>query len=141
MIQAPERQERVYPEDTLFVIGTDDQVLAFKHYLEEHSPLRSKSKLAEDELTLQRVEIAPDSPLVGSSIKDSRIRELTKGLIVGIERDEERMLNPESSVVLQAYDLLWIVGNTRRIKVFEKGMSKVSENNNRVYLAEETNDE
>ena len=30
------------------------------------------------------------------------------------------MLNPESSVMLQANDLLWIVGNNRRIKVLEK---------------------
>jgi CPA2 family monovalent cation:H+ antiporter-2 len=126
-IQAPDRQERMYPEDTLYVIGTDDQVGAFKNYLELHSPVRTKNILPEDELTLQRIEVLPRSALAGKSIKESEIRERTKGLIVGIERKGERILNPESSVILLPGDLLWIVGNTRRIKVLEKGMSKKTE--------------
>ncbi len=135
-IQAPVQQERIYPEDTLFVIGTDDQVIAFKSYLEELSPAHTKDILPEDELTLQRLEIANYSPLIGSSIKESKIRELTKGLIVGIERGEERILNPDSSVVLQANDLLWIVGNTKRVRVLQKNMSKFSEKIDTTYLAE-----
>jgi CPA2 family monovalent cation:H+ antiporter-2 len=117
----------MYPEDTLYVIGTDDQVGAFKNYLELHSPVRTKNILPEDELTLQRIEVLPRSALAGKSIKESEIRERTKGLIVGIERKGERILNPESSVILLPGDLLWIVGNTRRIKVLEKGMSKKTE--------------
>lgn len=119
-IQAPDRQERIYPEDRLFVIGTDDQVISFKKHLEENSPTRSAKAALEDELTLQRIEIKENSFIAGKTIKDSGIRERTKGLIVGIERNGERILNPESTVVLQPNDLLWIVGNTKRIKVFEK---------------------
>jgi CPA2 family monovalent cation:H+ antiporter-2 len=119
-IQAPDRQERIYPEDRLFVIGTDDQVISFKKHLEENSPTRSAKAALEDELTLQRLEIKEGSFIAGKTIKDSGIRERTKGLIVGIERNGERILNPESNVVLQPNDLLWIVGNTKRIKVFEK---------------------
>jgi CPA2 family monovalent cation:H+ antiporter-2 len=62
--------------------------------------------------------------VVGKTIKESEIRELTKGLIVGIERSGERLLNPESSVTLQSGDVLWIVGNPKRILVFEKTMAK-----------------
>jgi K+/H+ antiporter YhaU regulatory subunit KhtT len=43
---------------------------------------------------------------------------------VGIERSGERLLNPESSVTLQSGDVLWIVGNPKRILVFEKTMAK-----------------
>ncbi len=123
-IQAPARTERVYPDDTLFVIGTDEQVTAFKHYLDENSPTRVKKIMPEDELTLQRVEIGYGAEVVGKTIKESEIRELTKGLIVGIERSGERLLNPESSVTLQSGDVLWIVGNPKRILVFEKTMAK-----------------
>lgn len=108
----------------LYVIGTDDQVEAFKRYLAQASPVRSRHVLVEDELTLRRIEIAESAPVVGKSIKESEIRERTKGLIVGIERDGERLLNPESSVTLQAGDLLWVVGNTRRLLVFEKSLSR-----------------
>lgn len=124
-IQAPDRQERIYPEDRLFVIGTDDQVISFKKHLEENSPSRSAKAALEDELTLQRIEVKEDSVIAGKTIKDSEIRERTKGLIVGIERNGERILNPESTVILQPNDLLWIVGNTKRIKVFEKITGRV----------------
>ncbi len=126
-IQAPDRQERIYPEDRLFVIGTDEQVLAFKKHLEECSPTPTSLKVApEDELTLQRLEIAPGAALDGLTIKESEIRERTKGLVVGIERNGSRILNPESGVVLQANDVLWIVGNFKRIKVFEKNTAGVT---------------
>jgi CPA2 family monovalent cation:H+ antiporter-2 len=125
-IQAPGRGVRVYPDDTLYIIGTDEQVLAFKDYLIENSPARMKKILPEDELILQQIEVEEGSALVGKSIKQSEIRERTKGLIVGIERDGQRLLNPESYVTLQANDVLWIVGNTKRIMVFEKTMSKTN---------------
>lgn len=128
-IQAPDRQERIYPEDTLYVIGTDDQVIAFKKYLDFCSPTRSRNILPEDELTLQRIEVLPDSVLAGKTIKESSIRERTKGLVVGIERNDERILNPDSTAMIKAGDQLWIVGNTRRIMVLEKMITKTSYNN------------
>jgi len=119
-IPVPDRKERIYPEDVLHVIGTDDQIEEFKKYLKQSSPVKVKRTLSAEELSLQRLEIAEDSPLNGKTIKDSGVRERTKGLIVGIERDGERILNPDSSAILLANDLLWIVGNNRRIKVLEK---------------------
>ena len=32
------------------------------------------------------------------------------GIVVGIERKSERLLNPDSTVAIQNSDLLWIVG-------------------------------
>jgi monovalent cation:H+ antiporter-2, CPA2 family len=124
VIQAPDRQERIYPEDVLYVIGTDDQLGAFKKYLFDSSPARSSQVAPEDEIVLRRIEILEGAYVVGKTIKESEIRERTKGLIVGIERDGERLLNPESSVTLHANDLLWMVGNTRRLMVFEKILAR-----------------
>jgi CPA2 family monovalent cation:H+ antiporter-2 len=49
------------------------------------------------------------------SIRESRIREFTKGLVVGIERNDERILNPDSSTVFEWHDVVWIVGDRRKI--------------------------
>ena len=119
-IHVPDRLEKIYPGDVLYVIGTDEQVEAFKKYLELNSRMVINYKSSEQEVSLQQLEITEGSELEGASIKDSRIRERTKGLIVGIERKGERMLNPESNVVLEAHDVLWIVGNTKRIKLLLK---------------------
>jgi CPA2 family monovalent cation:H+ antiporter-2 len=118
-IQTPDRQERIYPEDMLYVIGTDDQILSFKKHLQESS-IEQVKRAPEEELSLQWFEIYEGSLLAGKTIKDSSIRERAKGLVVGIERNNTRILNPESDTVLNAGDLLWIVGNKRRIKVLEK---------------------
>lgn len=119
-INVPDRFERIYPGDELFVIGTDEQVEAFKKYMELNSRTIVNYSSAEPEVSLTPLEIIPGSELDGASIKESAIRERTKGLIVGIERGAERIINPESSVVLQANDLLWIVGNEKRIKLLLK---------------------
>lgn len=119
-IHVPDRLEKVYPGDILYVIGTDEQVEAFKKYLELNSRTVINYKSSEQEVSLQQLEITEGSELEGASIKDSRIRERTKGLIVGIERKGARMLNPESNVVLESHDVLWIVGNTKRIKLLLK---------------------
>lgn len=128
-IYAPDRMERIYPEDILFIIGTDDQVVAFKTYLERHSSAQIRQVTIEEELTLQRIEVPVDAALAGKTIKESSIRERTRGLIVGIERRGLRMLNPESSLQLEGGDLLWIVGNTRRVRAFEKALQKSRSHN------------
>ncbi|HEU4607827.1 MAG TPA: TrkA C-terminal domain-containing protein, partial [Chitinophagaceae bacterium] len=48
---------------------------------------------------------------------ESGIREKAKGIIVGIERNGQRILNPESNTVFQEGDIIWIVGSVRRLNV------------------------
>jgi CPA2 family monovalent cation:H+ antiporter-2 len=123
VINVPNRSERVFPDDILYVIGTDEQLEAFKQYLTTNSTTSSLLQtgvLPDDNISLQLLDIKEGSEFSGKTIKDSAIRERTKGLVVGIERGGERILNPESSVVLEPNDLVWIVGNKKRIKLLGK---------------------
>lgn len=119
-INTPQRDERIYPGDKLFVIGTDEQVEAFSSFLQKDDRDVTKQALNEQNVTLQQLTVSKTSPLVGKSIKESAIRERTHGLIVGIERHGERILNPESHVVIEADDVIWIAGHKNRILVFMK---------------------
>lgn len=119
-INTPQRDERIYPGDKLFVIGTDEQVEAFSSFLQKDDRDVTKQALNEQNVTLQQLTVGKTSPLVGKSIKESAIRERTHGLIVGIERNGERLLNPESHVVIEADDVIWIAGHKNRILVFMK---------------------
>lgn len=121
-MNAPQRDERIYPGDKLFVIGTDEQVEAFSAFLQKDDRDVTKKALNEQNVTLQQLFVSSQSPLVGKSIKESAIRERTHGLIVGIERNGERILNPESNVVIQAEDVIWIAGHRARLLVFSKEM-------------------
>lgn len=121
-LNAPQRDERIYPGDKLFVIGTDEQVEAFSAFIQKDDRDVTKKTLNEQNVTLQQLNVRKGSPLVGKSIKESAIRERTHGLIVGIERDGQRILNPESHVLIEAEDVIWIAGHKNRILVFLKEM-------------------
>ena len=129
VINVPDRNERVYPGDNLYIIGNDEQIEAFKKYLDQHSKIHINYKSPEQEVSLLQIEIVKHSEFIGKSIKGSGFREKTKGLIVGIERGETRILNPESSVMLELNDILWVVGNKKRIRLLaRKGLVSKHDN-------------
>jgi len=66
-------------------------------------------------MTLQKIVINSRSALLGQSIRQSGIREKTQGLVVGVERNGQRILNPASELVFENEDTVWIVGNNKRI--------------------------
>lgn len=113
-IPAPGRYERLYPGDKMFVIGTDEQLEAFKKYLE---PENGQSLVAQEtrEVVLKKLTLEENSELLGQTIRNSGIREKTNGLIVGIERDGTRILNPESNTIFATGDRVWIVGDAELI--------------------------
>jgi monovalent cation:H+ antiporter-2, CPA2 family len=118
-INIPIRTERLFPGDEISVIGTDEEVKLFKIYLDKHEIDAPETKVKED-IILQQLELK-NRVCIGKSIRESQIREKTHGIIVGIERNGKRILNPESHLVLEADDILWIAGNKKKINEFLKG--------------------
>jgi CPA2 family monovalent cation:H+ antiporter-2 len=114
MIPTPQRDEKLYPNDKVLIIGTDDQLAAVKPLFEGDSS-EEIAPFPKRDMTLQKIVINRSSPVYGQSIRDSGIREQTQGLIVGIERNGERILNPDSTIVFEKDDVVWIVGNTKKI--------------------------
>ncbi|MFT3794274.1 cation:proton antiporter [Flavobacterium sp.] len=110
-INIPNRNERLFPGDEICVIGTDDQVLAFQKYLDQNE-IEPSENVTEAEIVLQQFELR-DEDYIGKSIRESQLREKTNGLVVGIERGGKRILNPDSLLVLEPYDILWIVGEKK----------------------------
>lgn len=115
-INIPIRTERLFPGDEISVIGTDNQVIAFRNYLDQNE-IDLPEEVVEDEIILQQFELK-NRICIGKTIRESQIREKTHGIIVGIERNGKRILNPESNIILQADDILWIAGNKKKIASF-----------------------
>ena len=117
LIYAPSREEKLYPHDEIGVIGTDHQLQRFTRMVEsreeENNP--EVDALAE-EISLEKIVVDEHTALKGKTIRDSGIRERTKGLVVGIERNGERILNPSSDTVFEWGDIVWLVGEERRIQ-------------------------
>ncbi|KQR68207.1 cation:proton antiporter [Pedobacter sp. Leaf176] len=116
-IPTPGRDERLYPNDNLLLIGADDQLASVKALLEVDIPDTEQEKTFPDkEMTLQKVVVSTESPVYGLSIRNAGIREKAQALIVGIERGTSRILNPSSDFVFDNGDVIWIVGNNKKIK-------------------------
>ncbi|PKH67350.1 sodium:proton antiporter [Flavobacterium sp. ALD4] len=118
MVKIPTKNERLFPGDEICVIGTDAQVKEFKTYLHQHE-FEAPKNIEKTEITLQQLELNKEE-LIGKSISESRIREKANGMVVGIERNGKRLLNPESDLILQKNDILWVVGDKKRMSKFFK---------------------
>ncbi len=115
MIPTPSRDERLYPHDKVLIIGSDDQLASVKPLFEGQAETNEEIDFPKNEMTLQKVVINSQSPIYKQSIRDSGIREKSQGLVVGIERKGNRILNPDSNLVFENEDIVWIVGNHKKI--------------------------
>lgn len=119
VINVPDRDQRIYPHDKVSVIGTDEQLQKFKKHLDA-SRVEPDLEPLKHSVTLEHFTISKTSRLVGKSIRNSGIRERTRGLVVGVERLGSRMLNPPSDFVFEEGDTIWIVGNEIRIMILAR---------------------
>jgi CPA2 family monovalent cation:H+ antiporter-2 len=112
-IALPGREQVIYPNDTLLVLGTDHQVQRLKVLIRaEEEPVQQNM----NDVALFNYFIGDNDALAGKTIRTSGLRDKANALVVGIERNNDRILNPESDTVLQANDNLFIVGDPRQIK-------------------------
>ncbi len=112
-IIVPGGQERLFPFDKVTLVGTDEQLKLLKPVLE---PSQSQLPALHPEVTLRQLTVDEKFPFLGMSIRDSRIRERTHGLIVGLERDGQRMLNPDPATVFRKGDIVWLSGERNLIR-------------------------
>jgi CPA2 family monovalent cation:H+ antiporter-2 len=105
-ITAPNRDQMLMPLDRLYLIGTDEQLANFEKDLRLHVYPAGEQH---EEMHLEALLLNEASPFIGKAIRDSGVREEFKGLVVGLERQGQRYLNPDSAMILEPGDLLWLV--------------------------------
>ncbi|SDM00874.1 monovalent cation:H+ antiporter-2, CPA2 family [Catalinimonas alkaloidigena] len=115
-IVAPNGAEPLFPGDKLTVVGTDEQLQRFKPTV---APTPAQVVHTTPEVMLKQLMVDAQFPFLGKSIREARIREKTHGLVVGIERGGQRMLNPDPATVFQLGDVVWISGEKQLILSLE----------------------
>jgi len=115
MIYAPKYREIIFPYDQLGAIGTDEALEAFTQMAADSTTTESGANVSPEEIVLEKLMVDERTQLKGLSIKESNIREKTDGLVVGIERNGERILNPTSTTIFEWDDVVWLVGNRKKI--------------------------
>jgi CPA2 family monovalent cation:H+ antiporter-2 len=120
LIYAPGRNTKLLPFDHVGIIATDEQMQVFKPVFDTAEKIDPKEYNIED-IIVQKIVVDEHNKLKGQTIRGSGIRERTNGLVVGIERNKERMLNPDSTTLLEWGDIVWIVGERKKIQQLNKG--------------------
>mgnify|MGYP001038509213 CR=1 FL=1 len=115
LIHAPGRNEKLYPLDHVGIIATDEQMQVFKPVFDTSQPLE-KNAISVSDIALQKIVVDEYTKLKGLTIRSSGIREKTNGLVIGIERSDTHLLNPDSNTVFEWDDIVWIVGDRKKIQ-------------------------
>lgn len=113
LIHTPDRNQILMPYDKVGIIATDDQFQIFKIIFDSRELVPEQNT---DHIKLGKILINHHSPAKGLSIRESGIRDKTDGLVIAIRRGDERILNPDSSEILQVDDIVWVVGNGKKIE-------------------------
>ena len=119
ILAAPRGDEKILPYDKLIILGNDDEIETFKNHV-EHLEDKHEELLLRDKFSLKSFKLNKEFPCIGRSIRSSQLREIINGLVVGIESDHRRILNPDPNIILHHNDILLIVGERKRMHKLKK---------------------
>ena len=109
-INIPGANVRLYPGDTIQVIGTDEQLAAFSKQVERVATAAEENEIEKREMFMKQFVVDNQSPFLNATIKDSGIRNLYRCLVVGVEKENGNLVSPEANMVLEEGDVVWVVG-------------------------------
>ena len=109
-INIPGANVRLFPGDTIQVIGTDAQLTEFSHQVERVSNAAEENEIEKREMHLKQFVVDGKSPFLNTTIKESGIRNMFRCLVVGVEKEDGNLLSPEANMLLEAGDVVWVVG-------------------------------
>lgn len=106
----PSAQERILPEDELVVLGGMIEIDSFREFTQR---IEDETVSAEQpRLNIQSLKIDENHLLINRSISDPLLKNYVRGLIVGLDRQGDHILNPPPHTLLQKGDiLLFIIKN------------------------------
>lgn len=107
-IPLPTGDTRIFPGDTLGVIGTDQQIKKFNDEMDR--TIAKPETLKRPEIELKSVVLTINSPIIDRPLYETDLRKDYYCMVVSVQRREE-FINPTPSLVLEAGDRLWVVGD------------------------------
>ena len=108
-LNIPDGDYIIFPGDILQVIGSDDQ---FNHFREaiEGNVLGEDPELEKREMKLRQMVIGSDSPFIGKTLIESRIRDHYNCMVVGLEEGKESLSVYKPNRKFEEGDIIWVVG-------------------------------
>jgi len=118
VINTPQRGQVIFPADVISIIGTDDQVDAFRKEMDVAKSFIIERKPVE--VVLEHFVVGENSAFANKNIREGAIRERIHGIVVGVENETGRLVNPDSSYIIKPGDIVWVVGDKLRLLSLQK---------------------
>lgn len=137
-INMPKADEMVLTGDILHMMGTHDEIESCMMLLEREECIEYTDRPdvslkdylyaqtfhgiePDQQLICCPIRIESDSEFLRKSIKNSGIRERYRGTVIGIERDNLPIPNPDIETIIQKGDMIWVLGSQRMADALIKG--------------------
>ena len=114
-LNIPDGSDVIFPGDRLQVIGSDQQLTAFRHAL-QNEVYDDDPELEKREMQLRSMMIAANSPFIGKTLQESGIRDHYNCMVVGIEEGEENLSVVHPGYVFEKGDIIWVVGEEESLR-------------------------
>ncbi len=112
----PNGDMRIFPGDMLGVIGNDEQIQRVLPIIEDDPNAAANAPIGDDvDVRFLPLELGDNSPLIGKSSASARLRDDYQSLLVAIQRGENDYIKPTGNEVFQPHDILWLVGNEKKL--------------------------
>ncbi|MBO4892491.1 MAG: cation:proton antiporter [Prevotella sp.] len=108
-VNIPDGESLIFPGDVLQAIGSDQQFNAFREAIEKEV-LGEDTELEKREMKLRQLILAADSPFVGKTLRESRIRDHYNCMVIGLEEGKESLSTVKPNYKFEEGDILWVVG-------------------------------
>lgn len=108
-INIPGASVRLFPQDKIQVIATDEDLNVFSEEMNKSSVMQF-DVIEKSEMILRQFRVDENSPFLNKTLKESGIREKYRCLIVGVDRDGETLHAPDPHEPFTEGDVVWIVG-------------------------------
>ena len=108
-VNIPDGESIIFPGDVLKAIGSDEQFSAFREAV-EHDVVGEDPEIEKRDMKLRQLIIGSDSPFIGKTLIESRIRDHYNCMVIGLEEGKESLSPVKPNRKFEEGDILWIVG-------------------------------
>ena len=112
-LNIPDGASLLYPMDRIQVIGSDQQLAAFGHAVQQE--VLREDDIERRETRLRQMIITESSPFIGKTLQESGIRSEYGCMVVGLEEGKENLSSISPTRTFKCNDIIWIVGEQEDI--------------------------
>ena len=121
-INIPGGSNKIYPMDTIEVVGDDESIQAFRQRMEAELIRSDENVPRADRLSLISVSIGVNSPLVGRTLVEADLRGRYHCMVVGIEEAGGALQATQAQRPFRQGDILWVVGEEADLSMLKMGV-------------------